>query len=235
MRKKNAFTLAEVLITLGIIGVVAAMTLPILLQKYTNRVVETRLAKFYSTINQAIKISENEYGDKRDWFNEDTTVDVDNEGNPIKGSSTAEKWWNKYIAPNLKTTSIKYDANGLPYFYFPDGSAVKIEKPHILSLWIYYPGNPDKCLQKFKTETKGYGKCAFMFIYKPDNNNEWKFHYNKGVEPYKYNWDGTLADLYNDTSFGCNTSATYDGTYCTALIQYNGWKIPDDYPFKVSY
>ena len=51
---KQAFTLAEVLITLGIIGVVAAMTLPALIQSYANTVVETRLAKFYSTINQAI-------------------------------------------------------------------------------------------------------------------------------------------------------------------------------------
>lgn len=31
---KNGFTLAEVLITLGIIGVVAAMTLPVLIQKH---------------------------------------------------------------------------------------------------------------------------------------------------------------------------------------------------------
>lgn len=31
--KKTAFTLAEVLITLGIIGIVAAMTIPTLIQK----------------------------------------------------------------------------------------------------------------------------------------------------------------------------------------------------------
>nr|MBP7211932.1 type II secretion system protein [bacterium] len=33
MNKKSAFTLAEVLITLGIIGVVAAMTIPTLMNK----------------------------------------------------------------------------------------------------------------------------------------------------------------------------------------------------------
>lgn len=47
-----AFTLAEVLITLGIIGVVAALTIPVLTQNYKKRVVETRLQKFYSTINK---------------------------------------------------------------------------------------------------------------------------------------------------------------------------------------
>ena len=51
------FTLAEVLITLGIIGVVAAMTLPVLVQKNNNRVVEVRLMKFYSAINQAVKMA----------------------------------------------------------------------------------------------------------------------------------------------------------------------------------
>ena len=34
---KKAFTLAEVLITLGIIGVVAAMTLPALIQQNRNK------------------------------------------------------------------------------------------------------------------------------------------------------------------------------------------------------
>lgn len=63
--KIQGFTLAEVLITLGIIGVVAAMTLPALIQKNNNKVVETRLKKFYSAINQAIMLAENDYGDKK--------------------------------------------------------------------------------------------------------------------------------------------------------------------------
>ena len=52
--RKIAFTLAEVLITLGIIGVVAALTIPTLMANQRKKVVETRLAKFYSSINQAI-------------------------------------------------------------------------------------------------------------------------------------------------------------------------------------
>ena len=38
MKKNSAFTLAEVLITLGIIGIVAAMTLPSLIAKYQDKV-----------------------------------------------------------------------------------------------------------------------------------------------------------------------------------------------------
>ena len=54
---KNGFTLAEVLITLGIIGVVASMTLPVLIQNNKNKEVESRLKKVYSVMNQAILMS----------------------------------------------------------------------------------------------------------------------------------------------------------------------------------
>lgn len=53
--RKGAFTLAEVLITLGIIGVVAALTLPSLIQKYQDQVLENQLKKTYSTISQGIQ------------------------------------------------------------------------------------------------------------------------------------------------------------------------------------
>ena len=49
----KGFTLAEVLITLGIIGVVAAMTLPALINRVTYKEMETGLQKNYSLIQQA--------------------------------------------------------------------------------------------------------------------------------------------------------------------------------------
>jgi prepilin-type N-terminal cleavage/methylation domain-containing protein len=54
-KKKAAFTLAEVLITLGIIGVVAAMTIPNLISSYQKRVIETKLKEDYSIIQQVIR------------------------------------------------------------------------------------------------------------------------------------------------------------------------------------
>lgn len=53
--RKGAFTLAEVLITLGIIGVVAALTLPSLIQKYQDQVLENQLKKMYSTLSQGVQ------------------------------------------------------------------------------------------------------------------------------------------------------------------------------------
>ena len=50
--KNRAFTLAEVLITLGIIGVVAAMTIPSLMENVRNRDLQAQLKKTYSEWNQ---------------------------------------------------------------------------------------------------------------------------------------------------------------------------------------
>lgn len=50
----KGFTLAEVLITLGIIGVVAAMTMPTLINNTKNKELETGLKKAYSIAQQAL-------------------------------------------------------------------------------------------------------------------------------------------------------------------------------------
>lgn len=54
--QKNAFTLAEVLVTLGIIGVVAAMTIPTLMSKIANVRLESQFKKGHSLLAQAVKM-----------------------------------------------------------------------------------------------------------------------------------------------------------------------------------
>lgn len=54
MTKRFGFTLAEVLITLGIIGVVAAMTIPTLISNTNGAQFKTAYKKALSTLNQAI-------------------------------------------------------------------------------------------------------------------------------------------------------------------------------------
>lgn len=60
--KQTAFTLAEVLITLGIIGVVAAMTLPALLNRTQNKELEAQFKKAYSELNQVAQLFKVENG-----------------------------------------------------------------------------------------------------------------------------------------------------------------------------
>lgn len=60
-RLKNkipAFTLAETLITLGIIGVVVAITMPVLTHKLRNQELEARFKRANSIVSQAIKLME---------------------------------------------------------------------------------------------------------------------------------------------------------------------------------
>ena len=54
--KNRAFTLAEVLITLGIIGVVAAITMPVLISKYRAQIFESQFKKAYSSVQNATKM-----------------------------------------------------------------------------------------------------------------------------------------------------------------------------------
>lgn len=54
--KKNGFTLAEVLITLGIIGVVSAITIPSLMSNYKAHKLRTQFLKSYSVAKQAFKM-----------------------------------------------------------------------------------------------------------------------------------------------------------------------------------
>ncbi len=58
----EAFTLAEVLITLGIIGIVAAMTLPSLITKFQDKQLIAQTKKTYSTITNAVLMAQQDLG-----------------------------------------------------------------------------------------------------------------------------------------------------------------------------
>ena len=92
LKRKAAFTLAEVLITLGIIGIVASMTLPSLIQSYKERVTVTKVQKAYSILNQAFKRISEEYGEPQNW------PDVQNGAPNCNSCALAHKnLYSKYI------------------------------------------------------------------------------------------------------------------------------------------
>ena len=220
--KKRAFTLTEVLITLGIIGVVAAITLPVLIENHNKKVVETRLEKFYSAINQAIKMAEIDYGPREFWFEDNNNLTL------------KKAWVDKYIVPYMNVTKTRFLLNNSYYtIYFSDGSAASID-PSNGRDWYFYPGNPEKCFSSLKIVSSKYflGRCAFAFYYNPLPSAGIFAQYN--IEPFMGSWDKTENSLKNNTSYGCNENSARPA-YCTRWIQYNGWKIPDEYPFRVKY
>ncbi len=79
--QKSAFTLAEVLITLAIIGVVAAMTIPTLISDYQEKQTVTKVRKMYSTLSNAHKMIEamGGYGAISKDFDQNKTVQENSE------------------------------------------------------------------------------------------------------------------------------------------------------------
>ena len=105
--RKFGFTLAEVLITLGIIGVVAALTMPVLIQKYQEHVTVNKVKKIYSTISQSVLMSVSYNGYPNEW----------NVSNAKTHNSAVEL--SDYIKPYIKY--IKDCGTASSCFNYPDG------------------------------------------------------------------------------------------------------------------
>lgn len=73
-KKIFAFTLAEVLIVIGIIGVVSALTIPNLNSSTSEKEKIVKVQKIHSNLNEALNRAEAEYGPFKEWFKSDTTA-----------------------------------------------------------------------------------------------------------------------------------------------------------------
>ena len=209
--KRTAFTLAEVLITLGIIGIVASLTLPNIIYNYQKHVVETRLQKFYSTINQAVRLTEQDYGDRENWAQQ--------------GNQNEIEFINKYYVPYLNVIKTKKIAWNKPYvLYFEDGSA--LGHSGWGRDWLFFPGDPEKCLK----QEKYIGRCAFSFYFNPIPG----LYRENNFEPFSFAMTNSDDFIRNDSFRGCNNNGG-SGSYCNKLIQRNGWKIPKDYPYRIRF
>ena len=143
MHYGKGFTLSEVLITLGIIGVVAAITLSSLIQKHKKLETTARLKKFYSIMGQAITLSENEYGALNDLLE------------PNANKNKVEDWFNKYLSKYLEfEKSGKTTYRGFTV-YLADGTSFYIWKANCTE--IYFDTNGDK-----KPNTMGKDQFNFM-------------------------------------------------------------------------
>lgn len=199
----RGFTLAEVLITLGIIGVVSALTLPSVITKYKRQNAETRLKKFYSVINQALQMSVAEHGEIEFNFVNDTNND--------EHSKEVEEFFKQYITKYLvKIKDEKYNQN---YYdvVFLDGSGFRGYIGSNDVFYIFYRLN-------YNTDSSTLTNL--------DGKNEFLFTYNNGrIEPiWKTN---SISSLKSN----CYQTGNVQRHGCAALIMQNGWKIPEDYPW----
>lgn len=226
---KKAFTLAEVLITLGIVGIVAAMTIPALIGKHKKIETVTKLKTAYATINNAFKLAVANYGDMRNWDY------IDNFDQPEARKAFIDKYLIPYVKNSKPSERAAYEASQMgyprypsPYYpHQPNGSTVGMSSANyypigLLNGIFYYSGYDGYGRLVFHVDLNGvnkpnlYGYDLFMFILVPDRNVV-KMH----TYQYPYKTDGVYTYCKNANAQGCGS-----------VIEKNNWDIPDDYPIK---
>jgi len=234
--KNLGFTLAEVLITLGIIGVVAALTLPTLIKKYQQHVTITQLKKAYSELNQAIKFSEAEYGDIENWDWEQNSLD----------------FFNQYFSRYIKIKESKLNNQNITYYNIsgtPQTSlGVMAHKDNSYAITTnsgyqiilnnrdinYYAGlyYGNLCLYIDINGIKKpntLGKDVFTFYIIKNSKKLLPASWDDGKNENPITDRNVLKNGPSSFNYQCNKNGI--GLWCGALIMQDGWKIAPDYPW----
>ena len=254
---KKGFTLAEVLITLSILGVIAAISIPSIIQSYRKTQAISGLKIAYSLLNNVISLSEVNNGPMNQW-----------EYYNCKPSCAAAqtKYLTKYIVPYLKirkqcgnypsSTELECFAseNNKEKIQNINGTKIGSSETYSMSGFLlqngmslgFYLGTYNLLgiyidINGPKRGHSRLGEDVFVFTIYPK-------HYNDSIEPGMIDWmynsstkssNFTVEQLLSSNinshanKFLCNKNAgNFAGAYCTTVIIKNGWKIPKDYPIK---
>ena len=227
--KSLAFTLAEVLITLGIIGVVAALTLPSVIEKHQKKVFATKVKQTYSIISNALVSSVADNGPPSTWDYGDS-FEADS-GQAFQDPENARRIVDKYFLPYLKV--IKKDmANNMYYLVLSNGTTITFTtdgwidnttNTYIRSV-LYIIVSLNNNTSQYGSSTRDYSKKDVIMKVSIDEQN---------AKVSMFNWGGDTRDEIKNTSvYACNKNIAKHQRYnCGALLQYDGWEIKDDYPW----
>ncbi len=212
--KKHGFTLAEVLITLAIIGIVAALTIPAVVNNYQKTQTLTQLRKAYSQLNQAVSMSETYNSSIENW---DFTL-------------SPQEFYEKYLKDYLKTAGY-YDNNEflkLKYKFVGGGSSVAgittvFSNPATIKMFLR-----DGTMLAIGDETST-PKTIYVDVNGTKKPNTWgedlfvfKFSKTKKILPF-------CTTFYATGAYSCTKDNS--GFCCSAKIMNEGWQIKDDYPW----
>jgi len=172
-KKESAFTLAEVLITLGIIGVVAALTIPGLINNYKAARLRSQFLKSYSTVQQAFKqMGEDDVSLNPADYPSQTFYKAFMKY--FKGVTDCGVWGGSGKCPKLAGTNYqtinKIGSNGHidgitdifddGTFLLNDGTLIIVENPNNTAIWVHvdlngYINPPNRM---------GYDLFTFVFL-----------------------------------------------------------------------
>ena len=237
MKKRfKGFTLAEVLITLTIIGVIAAITIPNLMQSYKKHQVEVSLKAAYSIIYNALMSAKAEYGEIEEMM-ADVEAQAPGGGNWLVKNKYFSK---KYIEPYFKFTKkctprqsncrIFTDENIKPldtwgsgqngYWQVSEWQELALSNGMYLGMMTYeYLTTQIRFIVDINGGNGPNRSGHDIFYFTTRDDNKVVGGINHGSSYWNNNFDAFHACSGN-------------GTNCAAVIQHNGWKIPDDYPVK---
>ncbi len=235
--KKTAFTLAEVLITLGIIGIVAAMTIPTLISNYQKKITVSKLQKAHSTLSNMTKLL---YADG-----------VYNVFSGTVSSERTEQFFNSYVLPYFKSPVV-YKDRVCPYtgttedcfpFKYPNNDVVN---SNVKTIWNYgriY----------FTTSDKTSYFMSIMNYVNPDAPDADRVYKTSptvwvdlngtdgpntvGKDVFYFKTDFSTGMVYSNCAsknyeyINRECSRDGQGLCCAAKIMLDGWKIKDDYPW----
>lgn len=220
-----AFTLAEILIVVGIIGIIAESTIPSLISDFQDKVAVTQVKKAYSTLSNAYKLAEQANGTPDYWgltANPSPTIlstltpylNVSKDCSDGRQGCFPPGVDYKYLAPSLGTDGV-YDSATYPKLKLADGT--------LLLGWVSGPactnvGGTNLQLNnicgEYYVDINGYknpnqyGKDVFLF---------WLTKY--GIFPAGTSYEGTFSG-YTFANY-CRDKNTQDGEGCTAWVIYN--------------
>ncbi len=229
------FTLAEVLITLGIIGVVAAMTMPTLIANYQRKQTEAKLKYTYSLISQAYNFAKLDYGPIEYWDWHAVTVSP---------KTLSEKYIKPYykIISEVKNFPVDYKISCSNKSFAADCSgygALNSERSvkYMLENGVLFTmgtaTSNDKKALTIITDLNGYrgpnryGRDVFMF----------SIDEQRGFIPYGLGilWNNSGEDYVPPTRDflmnGEDRSCKNAGLFCAGVIMLDGWQIKSDYPW----
>ncbi len=245
MKKFFAFTLAEVLITLGVIGVVAALTIPAVISNYEKKVIEEGFKKTYSDLYNLIKRSEADNGTYEEW---DYTLSSANfvakyfapyinltecKGKSMPCFTNDGRTFNVWRYPGEKECTLGGNYKVSPKYLLDDGRSMMVmvrHTPMYSGYWSYVVFVVDVNGQKGHSVM---GEDVFVFslsnyLRYGDRGKPIKGFHVGGSEN-DGDFSATTESIRNNWCKVGNNMGTHK---CGLLIQRNGWKFPKDYPIK---
>ena len=209
----RGFTLAEVLITLVIIGVIAALTIPALMANHRKEATASKLKKFFTTMTQAKNLWAQEAGMNQDdiYFPDDAVNNADN----------TLVFFNNNLSKYLSLIKVeKLGTDKHIRGYLNDGSCFISYIPTNEIMFYFYFTDSSKCTTELFD-----GKTSFIFAMMKTG-----FFPSYDHRDRNYTREYLLNTCKNPETAGGTKDKRHN---CTELIQIDGWQIKDDYPVRI--